>query len=104
MKARPVVTIVSQATRLYGSWDKIASRMASEIWSAILSGWPSVTDSEVKRCRPFFPILCPPDVAVLKCGPSGPSPKGVRLPPASEEGQSAMTHHVRHITPSDGTG
>src|SRR5438105_9361664 len=26
-----------------------ASRMASEIWSAILSGWPSVTDSEVKR-------------------------------------------------------
>src|SRR4029450_8246489 len=26
-----------------------ASRMVSEIWSAILSGWPSVTDSEVKR-------------------------------------------------------
>jgi len=26
-----------------------ASRTASEIWSAILSGWPSVTDSEVKR-------------------------------------------------------
>src|SRR3954447_20508899 len=25
------------------------SRMASEIWSHILSGWPSVTDSEVKR-------------------------------------------------------
>src|SRR5580698_9512393 len=23
--------------------------MASETWSAILSGWPSVTDSEVKR-------------------------------------------------------
>src|SRR3712207_6251414 len=28
-----------------------ASRMVSEIWSAILSGWPSVTDSEVKRCE-----------------------------------------------------
>ena len=26
-----------------------ASRIASEIWSAILSGWPSVTDSEVNR-------------------------------------------------------
>ena len=26
----------------------MASRTASEIWSAILSGWPSVTDSEVK--------------------------------------------------------
>ena len=25
--------------------------MVSEIWSAILSGWPSVTDSEVKRCE-----------------------------------------------------
>jgi hypothetical protein len=28
--------------------------MASEIWSAILSGWPSVTDSEVKRKRFFW--------------------------------------------------
>src|SRR5215218_7766402 len=27
--------------------------MVSEIWSAILSGWPSVTDSEVKRCDAF---------------------------------------------------
>src|SRR5436305_10150949 len=26
-----------------------ASRMPSEIWSAILSGWPSVTDSDVNR-------------------------------------------------------
>ncbi len=44
----PVVMAVSQATRAFGSWAKIASRMASEIWSHILSGWPSVTDSEVK--------------------------------------------------------
>src|SRR3954451_843872 len=29
----------------------MASRMASLIWSAILSGWPSVTDSDVKRRR-----------------------------------------------------
>ncbi len=34
--------------------------MASEIWSAILSGWPSVTDSEVNKNRSlnflFLPI------------------------------------------------
>src|SRR3712207_1504618 len=46
----PVVTRVSQATLLCGSSEIAASRMASEIWSAILSGCPSVTDSEVKRC------------------------------------------------------
>src|SRR6476646_10657139 len=46
---RPVAVRVSQATRLDGSSAKQASRTASEIWSAILSGWPSVTDSDVKR-------------------------------------------------------
>ena len=40
---------VSQATRASGSSRRIASRMASETWSHILSGWPSVTDSEVNR-------------------------------------------------------
>ena len=34
-----------------GSSARMASRTASEIWSAILSGWPSVTDSEVKVQR-----------------------------------------------------
>ena len=46
---RPVVVAVSQATRASGSSRRIASRMASEIWSHILSGWPSVTDSDVNR-------------------------------------------------------
>src|SRR5258708_34458965 len=46
---RPVVMTVSQATRASGSLARMASRMASEIWSATLSGWPSVTDSDVKR-------------------------------------------------------
>src|SRR5436189_1210666 len=46
---RPVFTRVSQATRLSGSSASTASRTPSEIWSAILSGWPSVTDSEVNR-------------------------------------------------------
>src|SRR5439155_18456178 len=45
---RPVVMSVSQATRLIGSSLRTASRTESEIWSAILSGWPSVTDSDVK--------------------------------------------------------
>src|SRR5918992_4629205 len=49
---RPVVTSVSHATRPPGSSARTASRTESEIWSAILSGWPSVTDSDVKRkCR-----------------------------------------------------
>src|SRR5215471_70989 len=45
----PVVSKVSQATRDSGSPARAASTTASEIWSAILSGCPSVTDSEVKR-------------------------------------------------------
>src|SRR5438132_13463202 len=44
---RPVVRSVSHATRPWGSSAMMASRTASEIWSAILSGWPSVTDSEL---------------------------------------------------------
>ncbi len=47
--AAPVFTRVSQATRARLSCARMASRTASEIWSAILSGWPSETDSEVKR-------------------------------------------------------
>src|SRR3982751_557563 len=47
---RPVFTSVSHATRPYGSSLRTASRTASEIWSATLSGWPSVTDSDVNRC------------------------------------------------------
>ena len=41
-----------------GRGSGISSRMASEIRSQILSGWPSVTDSEVnRRC---FAIFVPP--------------------------------------------
>src|SRR5437763_16072868 len=46
---RLVVVIVSQATRASGSLDRKRSTIASEIWSATLSGWPSDTDSEVNR-------------------------------------------------------
>ena len=46
---RPVVISVSHATLPVGSSARTASRTLSEIWSAILSGCPSVTDSEVKE-------------------------------------------------------
>src|SRR3712207_8904390 len=39
----------SQATRAVGVWVRHQSSTASEIWSQILSGRPSVTDSEVNR-------------------------------------------------------
>src|SRR5437773_2282060 len=45
----PVVIRVSQAQRPVGSPASTASSTESEIWSATLSGWPSVTDSDVKR-------------------------------------------------------
>ena len=48
-RTRPVVTSVSHATLPVGSSARIESRTASEIWSASLSGCPSVTDSEVNR-------------------------------------------------------
>src|SRR5690349_21950761 len=49
MTTRPVDTSVSAATLPVGSCSRIASSTASEIWSATLSGWPSETDSDVKR-------------------------------------------------------
>merc|ERR1712169_73629 len=51
--ASPVVTRVSQATRAVGSPSITASKTESEIASAILSGWPSVIDSEVKTKSEF---------------------------------------------------
>src|SRR4051812_9941396 len=45
----PVVTSVSTATRLRGSAVNRASSTESLIWSAILSGCPSVTDSDVNK-------------------------------------------------------
>src|SRR3989338_535804 len=45
---RPVVVKHSTATREYGSCAISASRIASLHWSAILSGCPSVTLSDVK--------------------------------------------------------
>src|SRR5215216_909619 len=65
----PVLTSVSQATRPFGSSVITASRTPSEIWSQILSGWPSVTDSEVNRCS-FSPSLL---ISLMAAHGSGPS-------------------------------
>src|ERR1700736_1688575 len=46
---KPLVIAVSQATRALGSCPSIPSSTESETWSQTLSGWPSVTDSEVRR-------------------------------------------------------
>src|SRR6266566_1710058 len=65
--ASPVVTNVSQPTRPIGSCFITSSNTASEIWSAILSGWPSVTDSEVNRkfLSPSLKTNAPLGLAVL---------------------------------------
>src|ERR671919_2381956 len=47
-KTRPVVAATSIATRASRSRDSTSSRIASATASQSLSGWPSVTDSEVK--------------------------------------------------------
>src|SRR6266851_3697677 len=46
---RPFVIAVSQATRAWASCASMPSSTASETWSHTLSGWPSVTDSDVSR-------------------------------------------------------
>jgi hypothetical protein len=55
----PVVVQVSQATRAVGSASKIASRTASEIWSQILSGCPSVTLSDVNNILAIYTLSFP---------------------------------------------
>src|SRR5262249_5925828 len=63
----PVVSSVSHATRDIGSCVMSASRTESEIWSAILSGCPSVTDSEVKVQR----VMLSPWLSTGRCEAGG---------------------------------
>ena len=49
MKTIPVAIAHSTMARAATSWRRKASTAASLIWSHSLSGWPSVTDSEVKN-------------------------------------------------------
>ena len=58
---KPVLVQVSHATRLNGSCSISASSTASDTASQILSGCPSVTDSDVNKrfsiCPPFCFLL-----------------------------------------------
>src|SRR5438045_6669293 len=91
---RPVVTALSHATRPIGSSRRMASRTASLIWSHILSGWPSVTDSLV-RCSlaalmnvvvigesvlPLWPPLNAAAIPLPTCRFPLPTPSRARLP------------------------
>src|SRR5450631_3122141 len=71
----------------------IASRIASLIWSHILSGCPSVTDSDVNRYSAASRIvvmelpLCSGRVA------RAPSSTGLRVPPTGRPVQSLRLEH-----------
>ena len=56
---KPVLVSVSQATRDPLSSLMRASRIASETWSHSLSGWPSVTLSDVNRYSDIDDSLIP---------------------------------------------
>ena len=85
---RPVVVAVSQATRAFGSSRMIASRIASLTWSHILSGWPSVTDSEVNRYWARRRCSWARSLACSLAGAGGPSSEPpVRPPSAAPRGR-----------------
>src|SRR3954452_6834365 len=71
---RPVLTRVLHETRPYGSSRRTASSTPSEIWSATLSGWPSVTDSDVNRNSLSANWVMRPDrlAPCLLAGPASP--------------------------------
>ena len=74
----PVVAQHSQATWASGSWASMASSTASEIWSQILSGCPSVTDSDVKKCLIFYALR---GCIHNKSSPNGELVRFVSIPP-----------------------
>src|SRR5437764_9887773 len=96
---KPFVTAVSQATRAAGPCASIASRIASETWSQTLSGWPSVTDSEVSRYEPAVVKEVMEPVAIVQATPAapGPSARDLLLVLAQEpglEGEDVVQHAV----------
>src|SRR5215213_2189528 len=80
---RPVLTRVSQATRPVGSSFRTASRTPSEIWSQILSGWPSVTDSEVNRWD-----------SLMAAHPSGAGPSSARSGLADRDANRGVERRI----------
>ena len=86
---------VSQATRAFGSSRMIASRMASETWSHILSGWPSVTDSEVNRYWAASTMLI--GAKPSTCGPHG----RPQAPDRSASRSRSRSMRVQHLVADD---
>src|SRR5262245_4917630 len=94
----PVVTSVSIATRDWGSCRITASSTVSEIWSAILSGCPSVTDSEVNRCfplgmKPRLPVARRKASAARSSSTQSVEDNGLSLS-LSTESYSALSEHA----------
>src|SRR3989442_7276604 len=83
-------TSVSAATRERGSCAKIASSTASEIWSATLSGWPSDTDSEVKR------------KSLIADGSLGEGRKDTKFAPLHDHGRSPHRGSALSVSPPIG--
>ena len=76
-----------------GSSASTASSTASEIWSHTLSGWPSVTDSDVKRLSGELlkvVVIGPPDLDRV--------PRLTSWPP-NEHPPIALIHHIRFRRP-----
>src|SRR4051812_35341250 len=88
----PVVIIVSTATRLSGSSLSMASRTASLIWSAILSGCPSVTDSDVNKRRDMG--LPGAALGAGRAVDSGGSLSGEGREPRHHEGPHDLPHRL----------
>src|ERR1051326_1816688 len=86
--------MVSTATRLPGSSLIMESRTGSLIWSAILSGWPSVTDSDVKRRRATsaLPSLWVTAVSLSWAAVSLSAPSLLGQP-----GDDQIPHHVGEV-------
>ena len=87
------MTSVSQATRPIGSSASTASRTESEIWSATLSGCPSVTDSEVTE-KERLAMPNPSDPLARGCGEAA-LLVGRRAPhqPRGELGERGAVEH-----------
>src|ERR1044072_1038571 len=81
----------SQATRAIGVWVRDQSRMASEMASHTLSGWPSVTLSELHRNLGALwkLVVNSSSLSISSRGPPELSPGGTRSPAAGANGAFA---------------
>src|SRR5450631_206380 len=100
---KPVLVSVSQATRLVLSSAMHASSTASETWSHSLSGWPSVTLSEVNKYSDM------PSSPLLRRGAESPSSRERRqwrlryfqlVSPQAAQAYLPLALHTHPVSPS----